>query len=175
MQKSRYEKLKALAYALRSDTDECILWTWAKQPGGYGIISKNKQNYQVTRVVLSKIYGPIDPSLVVAHKCDNPPCFNPKHLFICTPKENVHDMLKKERNQKGDSHWARRMPDKVLRQSKAPWSKLTESDVSNIRAEYKPSTAGRKTETSLSGLAKKYGVTFQTIHKIVRNQRWTQK
>lgn len=172
---SRYQKIKAIAVALRATTNDCILWQWAKQPGGYGIITKNKRNFNVTRVVMARIHGDLPQGHVVAHKCDNPACFNPKHLFIGTPADNVRDMINKGRNPKGSIHWAARMPERVLRGEKVGTSKLTQSDVEQIRNDYRPGSAGHPSEFSLSGLSRKYGVSFQTIHKIVKNQRWTEE
>jgi len=49
---------------------------------------------------------PLNGNLCVLHRCDNPPCCNPEHLFLGTIKDNVHDMYKKGRagHQRGTLH-----------------------------------------------------------------------
>ena len=81
-------------------------------------------------------------------------------------------MRAKNRGAKGETHRTKTHPELVLRGSEIGTSKLTEEIVKAIRSEYVRGIAGYKTSTSLTGLAKKYGIAFQTVSKIVNNKSW---
>ena len=103
-------------------TDTCWPWTRGRFPDGYGAFWLNGQNIGAHRVAYSLSTGirPA-PGLQVCHRCDNPTCCNPDHLFIGTAKDNFLDSLRKGRRAKvvvptardhadkmprGSSHWA---------------------------------------------------------------------
>jgi hypothetical protein len=89
----------------------------------------------------------------VLHKCDNPKCVNPKHLFLGDALVNSKDMFAKGRNRvpRGDNH---------------PCRKLTSAKVKTIR---KMHATGKYT---MVYIASKYNVRPSTIEKIVKMQRW---
>lgn len=81
----------------RSDTNGCWEWTGTKRGYGYGAFA-----YQGVTVVASRFsyelhYGPIPDGMLVLHRCDNPACVNPSHLFLGTNKDNTRDMIDKGR------------------------------------------------------------------------------
>lgn len=150
----------------------CTIWQGSKTPTGYGIVSVNGKNRYAHRMAAEKAYGPIPAGFVVAHKCDTPSCVNPEHLFVCTQAENLRDMREKGRSACGEKHRSKTRPDSILKGEKVGTSKLTAGAVLQIRGEYKKSSAGSKSDTSLAALSRKYGVTFQTVHKIVSGKTW---
>jgi hypothetical protein len=77
----------------------CWLWTGTLSQQGYGRLVSNYREYPASRAAAIVWLG-FDPDseLWVLHKCDNPPCFNPDHLWIGTPKENTRDMMAKGRD-----------------------------------------------------------------------------
>jgi hypothetical protein len=150
----------------------CILWNGATSGNGYGVTSKDGKQMYVHRLAAEQSFGPIPEGMVVAHKCDTPNCHNPEHLFICTQAENLADMRGKGRSASGEKHRSRTHPELVLRGESIGNSKLKPEQITAIRAEYKPGNAGKKSETSLTGIAKKYGIAFQTVSKIVRGTSW---
>jgi predicted XRE-type DNA-binding protein len=79
--------------------DECHPWMSVRNKDGYGKIGhgRNRKLY-AARVVYELVHGPIeDPTLVVRHTCDNPPCCNPKHLILGTRGDNNRDRGERKR------------------------------------------------------------------------------
>ncbi len=92
-----------------------------------------------------------DPGdLHVLHRCDNPPCCNPAHLFVGTYADNNRDCRQKRRNRFGESHHS---------------AKLTAPKVQAIRQLSAAGALGTE-------LAAHFGVTPQTISYVVRRQIW---
>lgn len=80
--------------------NDCLIWTKARSPFGYGRISRGARGagYEVThRVAWELEHGPIPDGMFVLHHCDNPPCSNIEHLFLGTLSDNTQDMLVKGR------------------------------------------------------------------------------
>lgn len=76
--------------------NDCIIWTGPLSSRGYGVVSKTKQ--LAHRAAYAMANGPFDNALCVLHKCDNPPCINPDHLFLGTRADNNRDRATKGRN-----------------------------------------------------------------------------
>lgn len=95
--------------------------------------------------------GDIPAGLVVCHYCDNPPCINPRHLFLGDRLENSHDAVKKRRVANGER--------------KASQVKLSDAQVREVRLRYR---AGGITQRAL---AEEYGVSQQLIGLIATGRR----
>jgi hypothetical protein len=89
-------------------SDTCWNWTASTKPFGYGrFVTRNhyKQKEELAhRVSWELHYGPIPQGMFVCHKCDNPPCVNPEHLFLGTGDDNMKDRNSKQRQAKGERH-----------------------------------------------------------------------
>ncbi len=133
----------------------CWLWVACTDGHGYGTISVKNRPVKAHRVAWELTYGPIPGRLWVLHKCDNPPCCNPAHLFLGTAVDNSADMVSKGRG--------RYTPGEGESNGKA---KLTNEIVRSIRAEY---AAGGITQMQLSA---KYNVTQAQISLIVLRKEW---
>jgi len=131
------------------------MWRGSKTQGGYGRFGNSvKFGTNVAHRISYIIHvGQIPPGLLVCHKCDNPPCVRPDHLFLGTAKDNNIDMFQKGRANKlkGSAHWK---------------TSLTEKQVLEIRQKYKP----RKYSSYRLGV--EYGISQQTAHLIATKKTW---
>ena len=79
-------------------TDSCWIWS-ASTTRGYGrLMIKKNVTIAAHRYSAMLHFGMFDSRLLVLHKCDNPACVNPEHLFLGTEKDNMVDMVSKGRS-----------------------------------------------------------------------------
>lgn len=159
----------------------CWLWTGPKVGRGYGKVNWRGKTARAHRVAWEITYGLIPDGMWVLHKCDNPACCRPNHLFLGTCADNVRDMCEKgrqaqgnrsgnhthpERRPRGDAHYSRIRPEALARGEKHGNAKLTDADVREIRALY------RTSNISIRALAHRFGVSTCPIYQIVRGNAW---
>lgn len=155
----------------------CLKWIGPVNKQGYGVFeAPPRRRFYAHRLVWILTRGEIPEGLCVLHKCDNPPCINPTHLFLGTRGDNNRDRHAKGRDPspfgrvrpttRGDNHWTHKSPSTVKRGVDNPAARLSSEDVQTIRVKY---AAGAKQVT----LAKEYEVSYQLIHLIVRRKIWT--
>lgn len=139
--------------------DECWEWRASKNNKGYGnfyvSIGNSKDDHWLAHRMSYKLsYEGFDKSLCVLHKCDNPPCVNPKHLWQGTNYDNVQDKLNKGRmrDMKGENNSG---------------NKLTESKVKEIRELY---ATGNYT---YEDLGKMFDVHYSTIGYVNNGRLWS--
>src|SRR5512137_174351 len=75
----------------------CWEWTAYRDINGYGHITINQKESLAHRKAWELTNGEIPTGMFLCHKCDNPSCVNPDHMFIGTQKENLNDMRNKGR------------------------------------------------------------------------------
>jgi len=95
----RFAKLVAVL----NDPDACWVWLASTVGAGYGHFSlAGGRKILAHRFAWEQSKGAIPDGLKVLHRCDNPPCCNPNHLFLGTQADNVHDMMQKGRHRVGN-------------------------------------------------------------------------
>lgn len=142
----------------------CWLWTGARDRDGYGQHKIDGKQYKAHRVAFWYVNGEISSGLFVCHRCDNPPCCNPAHLFAGRSADNVGDRHQKQRDAAGDRNGMRRHPGLALG-VKNPAAKLTVAQVAAIRA-------SAALGTSRQVLARKFNVTPAQIKNVVLRKNW---
>jgi hypothetical protein len=148
---------------------DCWLWQGKIHSAGYGLLSINGHRQFAHRISYQRTHpNESIEGLVVCHHCDNPPCINPAHLFLGTPKDNIRDMIAKGRNA------AAVHPSYVPRGADNPQARLTAQQVEEIRRIYiTPKLNGKRvagsTEPfSASGLARRFNVGKSTMWRIIK-------
>ena len=76
----------------------CIVWSGDRTEKGYGRFRRDGKWIRAHRAVWELANGPIPAGLHVLHRCDNPSCVNPAHLFLGTNRDNVADCVAKGRH-----------------------------------------------------------------------------
>jgi hypothetical protein len=75
----------------------CWLWERVVSPKGYGMFKSDRKTTRANRASWMIYRSPIPAGMLVLHKCDNPACVNPDHLFLGTNDDNIEDMHNKGR------------------------------------------------------------------------------
>jgi hypothetical protein len=83
---------------LSGGPDACWPWTGARTSWGYGNTRVDGKTVGTHRVAWQLTHGPIPAGMSVLHRCDNPPCCNPRHLFLGSPLDNKADSIAKGRD-----------------------------------------------------------------------------
>jgi hypothetical protein len=136
----------------RPDLGPCWEWNGGKYESGYGQVSTPGDiSRPAHRMAYIAWVGPLEDGQHACHKCDNPPCMNPSHIFPGTRKDNMQDCAQKDRTCHGERHGGH---------------KLTEGDVRDIRAVYATGSISQR------ALGEAYGVEQSNISAIVRGKTW---
>lgn len=123
----------------------CWIWTGTKSNSGYGIIAYKNKKIRVHRLsAMIWLDFDLKSKLFVCHHCDNPPCFNPNHLFIGTAQDNSIDYVRKGLSK----------------------TKLNESDILEMREMFFNNNISREE------LKKIFNVSYESICKIIMKKLW---
>ena len=152
--------------------DGCWEWPGAREKSGYGSLSHGGKKKKAHRMAWELVNGPIPEGKLVCHRCDNPPCCPPDHLFIGTQRDNLHDAILKGRlgAKVGDGREIRAR-NRLLNPPPAPpaRAKLTDEQVMDAHGEW---VKGYRWGL-LNELAAKYGVTAKHMWRLVTGKQRT--
>ena len=123
---------------------DCWEWTGSRNQAGYGVVRMTDSSFPAHRVSYELFIGPIPEGWCVCHRCDNPPCCNPNHLFVGTKDDNNQDKVAKGRND----------------------ATLTAEDVTKIRNLYANGDVLQRE------LAQTFGVSRSNITMIISRKTW---
>lgn len=142
---------------------DCINFKGTLTTNGYGVVRMSNKRFLAHRVAYELVNKKIPKGMHVCHSCDNPPCVNPKHLFLGTSEDNRMDMVRK-----GRAWWQKYNPkvDYKISKKRPTWRKLTDSQVLAIRKLYK------KKSHSMREIARMFKVSLPSIQKIVYRKLW---
>ena len=161
----KYLRLQFLidSIAAHSDSDECLVWPYStfkltKNFAWYGQVMFEGRKQGCHQVAYKLVKGQIPFGKRVLHTCDNPPCYNPKHLFTGTQADNMHDMCAKGRHVKAT----------IPRGELNALAVLTQKQANKIRLMYKAGIRGK----GALALAKQFGVSKQTVQRVVRGKTY---
>lgn len=146
----------------------CWLWLDACNDAGYGAVNGRAiglPTNRANRISYLAFRGPIAEGLYVLHKCDVRSCVNPDHLYLGTDADNKADMVRRARSAKGDRSGARTHPEKIPRGEASAASKLTSSQVAEIR------TLPRGYGTGVR-IAERFGISQMTVSDIRCGRTW---
>jgi hypothetical protein len=143
-------RFRLLGKLVLGDPKGCWFWGGACHPQGYGLIKrKDGAQLRAHRVAYELMYGPIPEGVFVCHRCDNPCCVRPSHLFLGSHADNMADMVTKSRSarMKGPLNGAAR---------------LQANEVEAIRI-----SVGRYRD-----IAARFGISASAVGLIKRRERW---
>lgn len=139
----------------RGRADDCWEWTANRNEHGYGTIMSSRgagrhRSLRAHRVAWELTHGTISDDQCVLHKCDNPGCVNPNHLFLGTMAQNTKDMVSKRRHSHG---------------SRPSHAKLNEAAVADL-------IRLRDSGLTYQEVADRMGVSLVQAWRVYRGERW---
>jgi len=147
------ERLRHIGWTVTASG--CWEFNGGKNARGYGQMAVGDYVSGVStprlapRVAYEAWVGPIPDGVFICHKCDNPPCVNPAHLFLGTSLVNVRDMVAKGRNPHGERHAGHT---------------LSDANIAELRARYAAGGVSQRV------LGHEYGVSQQLVSRWVRGE-----
>lgn len=138
---------------------DCWIWSASANDHGYGKFGTGSKRdgsnrwEHSHRVAWELTHGPIPERMFVCHRCDNPPCVNPAHLFLGTAADNSRDMISKGRHR--------------VKNGGTASSKLSAVEAIRVHQRYATGTVSQK------DLGKEFGVSQSAVSSIVTGKLWT--
>lgn len=103
--------------AITANPDRCWEWQGCLKSTGYGVVSRNDVQWQAHRLAWFYVKG-YDSPLWLLHRCDNPKCVNPNHLYEGTHAQNTRDAVERARYLRSEKHPQAKLTDERVREVK---------------------------------------------------------
>lgn len=134
------------------DSDECLIWPYAKKKTGYGTVWIDKRNIRAHRAAYQLIHGPIPGGLYLLHSCDTPSCYNPNHVAPGTQLQNIREASARGRLKRNpeNSHTA------IINFAKA-------REIRHLRKTQK---------IKIKHLAEMFGISIESVSNVLYNRTW---
>ena len=153
MRRKRQTIFDVWKYINKGREDSCWECNHCPDKDGYGRMCIDYKTIKCHRLVYELTFGPIPDGLFVLHKCNNPKCCNPNHLYIGTAKENNNQCL-------GEGRFISSLGERNGQ------SKLTAQNIIDIKKLYSSGEYYQK------DLGKIFGVKISQISRIINKKRW---
>lgn len=154
LEKRFWNKINMMGPKAEHMNSRCWVWTGATRAYRYGALMVEGKGVAVTRMIYQEALGGIPNNLHVLHKCDNPLCVRPSHLFLGTHLDNM-----KDRNSKGRARGGK------LSGEQHPLAKLSQSQIEMIKTTYANGKA------SQYALAEQFNISQAHVSNIVSGNR----
>lgn len=140
------------------DADSCWTWTGKTIRGGYGdfrvSVDGRLRHIIAHRWAWEDAHGPIPSGMLVLHRCDNPPCVNPAHLFLGTQQDNMDDQAAKGRRP-------------AAKGADNKHARLSVEDVAAIRR------LVNEERLTLAAVAARFGISRRHVAKLADGEAWS--
>ncbi len=147
--------------------DGCWPWQLARDKDGYGLVKYQRRMRRAHRVAWQLANdAPIPSGLWVLHRCNNPPCQNPAHLYVSNAQANADDRERAGHTRRGDAHDSRVHPERRPRGERQWNARLTDAQVLELRAAY------ARGEGPARVLAARFGIGRSTAQFILSRRSW---
>lgn len=152
------------------ENGQCLEWSGTRSPCGYGLIGRGVNFPRLAhRCAWWLTFGQIPEGMQVCHRCDNPQCVNPDHLFLGTQADNVADMISKGRHVGHPRAYRPRLKNEgkgIPRGAERFRAKLTDALVIEMRRR-------RLNGETVRSLASHFGVATSGVIRVCRGDLWS--
>lgn len=144
-------------YVKRANEDQCWEWQGCLTKKGYGFLRVGRSTQLAHRFSWAIRYGSVPSDLCCLHRCDNPRCVNPNHIFLGTRKDNNEDRARKKRGRNGPQDGPNNN-----------YAKLTWNQIDGMRHL-------RNLGVGQEQIALSFGIKQSTVSRIVRGLGWIRR